>query len=46
MALALTVKCINSLVVVGKNMGRYEFTTLLLYKPTKQQQKTFNKETG
>lgn len=46
MALALTVKCINSLVVGGKNMGRYEFTNLLVYKPTKQQQKTINKETG
>lgn len=47
MALALTVRFASKLlVVVGKNMGRYEFTNLLVYKPTKQQQKTINKETG
>ena len=47
MALALTVRFASKLrVVVGKNMGRYEFTNLLVCKPTKQQQKTINKETG
>lgn len=47
MALALTVRFASKLlVVVGKNMGRYEFTNLLVCKPTKLQQKTINKETG